>query len=520
MEPAVHAIGDTAKLHTVDCHLPLQALARRVHGRFLAANTACLDHPPAAMARRLTQRVLAHAYRPYMRLCLAREARPSPPIPQAGETLDLAHLKIDVATGAVSCGIRLWLASVATFALYWLFLLGLALKGAASPARRGTLVHGVGRDTLMAGGNDTRFLDFCRAGPLAELRSASRLYVQSVAPIQGTEPSRVTYARYPLAALLGQGLGPAALPFFLWRHVRAALAFAALALRQPGGCLLARDLAFDAAARALDREGSIEALLLTGSNFTEQMLWMSHRPARGFRTAMAFYSVNSLPFVYRSRPQGLANPTLEYLTVDRFYVWSEGHIGQVRSWGLDTPCDIAGPLVFQNPGPAAPTDAGVLQIAVFDVTPVTDAAARDLGIVNPYYRAETLRRFIEDILAAGISAAGKTGRRLRVVLKPKRRYDDIHDRDYIAALHGTAAAGVEVRIAPVDENLHALVASSDVTIAVPYSSPVYISAALGRPAIYHDAAGELVPTHDPSPLVHFTATRAELERVLLETTSR
>jgi len=56
-----------------------------------------------------------------------------------------------------------------------------------------------------------------------------------------------------------------------------------------------------------------------------------------------------------------------------------------------------------------------------------------------------------------------------------------------------------------ETNLYSLIAGAAVVVVIPYSSPAYVAAQLGVPAIYYDPSGEIVPSQEPHPGVQFVA---------------
>jgi polysaccharide biosynthesis PFTS motif protein len=153
---------------------------------------------------------------------------------------------------------------------------------------------------------------------------------------------------------------------------------------------------------------------------------------------------------------------------------------------------------------------------VFDVTPVKEGYARQIGLVKNYYAASNMIAFIENVVAACEKAATRLGQPILVLLKHKRGHSEVHDRSYLQCVSNLVDGG-RMQLAPAQTNLYSIIAASSVAVVVPYSSPAQVAATLGVPAIYFDPTQELVPTHDRDPLITFasgpTALTAALDQL-------
>ena len=67
-----------------------------------------------------------------------------------------------------------------------------------------------------------------------------------------------------------------------------------------------------------------------------------------------------------------------------------------------------------------------------------------------------------------------------------------------------------IQTVATETNLYSLIAGAAVVVVIPYSSPAYVAAQLGVPAIYYDPGGEIVPTHEPHPGVRFVTGQEAL----------
>jgi hypothetical protein len=501
----------------------LDGVMRRVEARLPARVRAALGYPAAAIKERIAQKIAMILTVPFLRAGIERYVKGSMSFPADDATFEAGGLAVDNASGDVRPQWKLLLRNVGEFSALWLAVLGawavsLVTGRAHSSA---LLLYGVPLADLTFKGNDARFIDFCRRGPLGPLRRATTLIVHTPAKVAATRPGEVTYARFPLLSLLSRRrMGSGDTLFFLAAHARALVAFAAAVMRAPVHCILWRDFAEHAAAAALDRSRAIEAVVITNTNWLQQFLWMNALEDRRFQSFMALYSLNSHAIVYRSDPVSHAHPGLRHLKVDEVWSWNEPYRAVLAAEGVTAPSVAVEPILWYLP---EPTTIGVrptsITVCVFDVTPKTAESSRDSGSLLNYYNTETATRFIDDIVRARDRAAALTGADIRVMLKHKRPAQWMHDRKYFDHIDRLVATTPGFEVAPSDSNVYALIEASVLVIAPPYSSPPYVAAHVGVPSVFYDATGDVMPTHAAHPLVCFVDRIDQLEAVIAEAAS-
>jgi polysaccharide biosynthesis PFTS motif protein len=268
----------------------------------------------------------------------------------------------------------------------------------------------------------------------------------------------------------------------------------------------------------LNGKNLIESIVTTNSNYSAQPLWMSHLPGKQFLTHMVWYSQNTIPFVYASDPIKANVPNYRHMQLDVSWVWTEGYAAYLRTLSIPGDIHVVGPILWHLPPAHAVSKAASDEIVLvaFDVTPVREAVAESIGFGN-YYSTANMIQFVEETLSMCREMERRTGRRVRLSLKHKRSYNTkTHDPRYIELISRLSAQGGGIELIPLETNMYTLLASSDLAIVVPYSSPAYVASAMGIRAIYFDPTTELLPTFDPAPLVTFASGRAELLRMALE----
>lgn len=477
----------------------------------------------AAVARRTVQRIVEIAERAFVKDGLQSQLPGPDGAPPGVGGWRGVGLVID-STGVARPGIRLLVRSLGRVFLDWCRVLALHLHGAVRRAsgapQPAALLFGLGMSGIETNGDDARFVAFCREGPIHPLRDATGIIVEAPRPLS-VRPDVVAYATNPLLALAHRNHAPLEETMrFLVEHVRALAAFLIAVCRLPVVCLLARDFAYHAMVWSLDRRRLIEAFVMT--TWTGQPLWMSDLPGRRYTTHMIWYSTNSSPFVYAgenaeegTRAARLAVPGFRHVRVDVSWVWTEAYADYLRRLGVPGSMRAVGPILWYLPeAPRDPRSDTEIRLAVFDVTPVWREMEQQLGLVQNYYRTDDLIHFIEDIVTATRALAQEMGKRAVIMLKPKRADDRIHDSRYTALVDRLRRSTLAFEVLPPETNMFSLVGGSDVTIVIPYSSPAYVASHLGRPAVYYDPTGRLVPSYEEDPWISFASGPENLAKAL------
>jgi hypothetical protein len=489
-----------------------EALFGRVEHRVVAAAPALLGYPREAVGRRLVQRIVEFTLYPLIKTAAESHARGVSPIPPGAQTLQLGGLRF--------CGDRVtltpktWARCFGAFCVQWVRVIGyLAGSGRKTIPERTTLLMGVGLSYLGVDGSDMRFIAFCERGPLTPLRVATRIAVENSQPFASSKPCWVSYSRQPLLALLRahppRGL---CLLRFVGTHLVAAASFAWHSFTHPLSCLLARDMAFHAPAVDLNRRGLLEAVVITASYFQVQPLWMRSLPGCRFKVHMAWHSQNTKPFVYKLNGFRTDMPLFRHIAVDAHWVWTEGYAAHLRRLGTTAEVHVVGPILWYLPE-ASPPAAPAPSVAIFDITPVKEAFAQQIGLPRNYYSTANMIAFLERAIIGCEHVAAQLGQSVSVLLKHKRSHAEIHDPRYIEVVDQLVAAG-RIRLLPPQTSLYSLIAESAAIVVVPFSSPAYVASDLEVPAIYFDATDSIEDTHEPAPFVDFASGEAALAEKL------
>ncbi len=90
----------------------------------------------------------------------------------------------------------------------------------------------------------------------------------------------------------------------------------------------------------------------------------------------------------------------------------------------------------------------------------------------------------------------------------------IHDPSYVRFVAELADQLPQLSLTDPKVNIFEMIRRAEVSISIPYSSPVYIASALNRPGIFYDSTSDLVPFFDRAPTVELCSGRQELQERL------
>ncbi|MSQ55907.1 MAG: hypothetical protein EXR31_11125 [Betaproteobacteria bacterium] len=500
------------------CYNRIAALLQTIEKSIRQTAPAGPFYERGPLARRLLQETAFLLDTQLRRADAVRALRNLPPLMQEQPVFRCAGMIVDSRSGRVRPGVKLLLSCLGHFIALWLAMLGMgavALLGRGRPGAA-TVVFGVPEEGMFRG-DDSAFAEFARRGPIAPINAARRLIVQTLTRGASSTDARIHYARRPLFELLrGSPMGLADFWRFSTRHIAIAAGFLVGAVRFPLLAILWRDFGLYAPVASLNERGLIEAVVLTNSNWHRQLLCMTDLPERQFSAHFVFYSQHDRPTSYIDIEERCATfPSMRLLRAHQFWVWTPGHAELLAREGIAAQMHVAGPILWEP----ARHDHGPREnawISVFDVTPLTPEATRELGFFGNYYTTDNLLAFLDGIEGA-VDAMSGAGGRLPLVIKAKRNPTFRHDPRYLNRLE----EGTVFRQLDPSTSALSVVAKSAAVIVYPFSTVAYIADWLGVPVIYFDPTGKLAATHEPGRHIRFargaTELAAELQSILAET---
>jgi hypothetical protein len=102
-----------------------------------------------------------------------------------------------------------------------------------------------------------------------------------------------------------------------------------------------------------------------------------------------------------------------------------------------------------------------------------------------------VKEFIDDIVENVGLVSKQLNRDIKIHIKHKRPFHQIHSSEYIAYIDNLVKDG-ELSVLPLSMNLYKTIAESKMIIGYPFTSPVVIGQELKIPSIYYSSSHILV----------------------------
>ncbi|MFA5974924.1 MAG: polysaccharide biosynthesis PFTS motif protein [Elusimicrobiota bacterium] len=474
----------------------------------------CLGYSSEALRRRLVQKLADALLSPYLResALLYKNGRLTFPGSEGPARVGAFWI---LTQGEIPRPAWLFIfRSLFRFALQWLLVLTAALRRKQEGPLAGPVTIFFGMpEAAIAGPKMEGFVAFCKKGPVTPLQQVERLLIQGIPPAGPRPAGHPFFSKRPLFALNHiRRRGWKHTARFLMDHLLALSAFLRLVARTPAACLLGKDFAYHSLVLSLNRDQLIGNIVITNSDYANQGLWMIDLPGRCFQTHMTWYSMNSQPFSFRDYPVSVVFPLYRYMAIDHHWVWTQNQGNWLRELHPSTQTHVVGPILWVLPEARLlkqEEPEASFRIGVFDVTPAKPEWEKNFGLVYNYYRTDTMMAFVDSIAAAVQELESRMGMPISIEIKHKRNPTPIHDRTYIDHIAELQSAG-RLRVTPPDANLFLFTSRCDLVVVIPYSSPAYVAACQGTPAVYYDPSSTLEPRQDMDPLIRFAGNQREL----------
>lgn len=467
------------------------------------------------LLERMAQRVVEGALPAYAQRVHDRLAGGQTPFPSPGDAVDFGDARIHVGSGGLTVGFAGVLRAEREFVVHWAYVLFTIIAGWWSGRRTcaAVLVYDLSTDDVWSDGSDARFVEFCRQGPVTPLRDGQRRYVEASGTMVSTAPDAFIYCRHPLVELIRNADMSAGdrLTMLLGHLVAFWTCHLAMA-RMPTLTLVAKELAYGAAASTLDARGFITAVVMTCSSYRRQPVWTRTLRAP---THMVWYSQNWATVVRVSGDVRSDYPTTRWIRADVHWVWTHAFARYLGSL-VTGEMRVVGPLLWRLPERMTP-DPSMVSIAVFDVTAVTDEAMLRLnGELTNYICPANLKAFVTDVVAMRSSLEENLGVPVALSLKMKREFRADYAREYFDFVEASASRG-EISQPQRGQSLFEMISRSDLAVVYPHTSPAYVAEYLGVPAIFYDPTRSIVRGDfaDRMERVHFASGPLELRRLVL-----
>jgi hypothetical protein len=474
-----------------------------------------LGYSAQAIRLRVMQRVAEILLSPYIREGARLFEEGSTALPHETNLQKLGPL---VLKPQLRPGMRLFIRSLTRFLWLWIQAFWGLLSNRKPSQNSATLLFGAPL-AFIQGAKMPAFLTFCTQGPVAPLKNPERLIIQGLAKDQLRTQEEPQISKQPLITLAQRHSSSwIEKKQFLMNHLQALSAYGMAVLECPMVALLAEDFAHHALAHYVNQGQTLENVVITNSNYAEQSLWMTDLPGRTFQMHVMWYSTNFKLFAFKHESFSEIFPPFRYMRTDHHWVWTKGQGETLKVLQPNAQVHVVGPILWyirEAPWAMDPKDINLFKIGVFDVSPVTREWEKGFGLVYNYYQTAHMMAFIDELLAAVDGLAERRGMPVSVRIKHKRDAQPIHDPVYLKHIV-QLEHDQRLEVAPSDSNLFQFVSECDLVVVIPYSSPAYVAAHCGVPAVYYDPTGTLRATHDPDPLVQFVTGLADLTHALEE----
>lgn len=299
------------------------------------------------------------------------------------------------------------------------------------------------------------------------------------------------YNRFPLLKACELHLTFYEISTLLFIHSAYSFYSIAKIMLNPSLSLLHRDLPWISLASFLNKNRSLNEVIITNSLFLEQSLWTNSLVDRHFSLSMLWYSVN-IPPLYWHFDEGTkkseAHPGYKLLNIDISYSWfaEQDFFFRKKFFKLYNSKPI-GCFYFKSSNfyDFHKKDNDIC-ITLFDVTPMNKQWCLENNIPYLYYNENTMSKFVNDVLQIQDSFnLTHPQKNIRFFLKHKREYTSIHDMKYIQFISNLLMDN-KIIILPNNVDIYNIVTQSDLTISIPFTSTAYISERSGTPAIFYD----------------------------------
>lgn len=263
-----------------------------------------------------------------------------------------------------------------------------------------------------------------------------------------------------------------------------------------------------AQARHVPAGALAKAYMFHNSGWIYRPLWTYEVECKGSDVVMYFYSTNSEPFKLAS-----GYPPMYYgyraMNWPRYLVWDDYQADFVRrATDGAAHLDVVGPIWFQGSAEKIKPPQG-FSVAVFDVTPFRVSKYSTLGLASEYFTPSVATAFLVDIASVVERFSGT------IVWKRKRNIGRTAHPYYRSVAE---RLGEKSGLMVVDAEVSAfnVIQACDITISYPFTSTAILAQYMGKPTVYYDPTGAVLPDDRAAHGVTVLSGRKALEAWLAD----
>lgn len=466
------------------------------------------------LRKRLGQKIVALTANPYIVQC-SKRALEDLPINPTEKIFILNGTYLNTTNGEVKLTATVLARGIVEFFYEWIavFLANIVslVINSKKINSKTTLVFGIPKESLEAGGNGGKFEAYCDQGQIEILKTPSLKIVQSISDLVSSN-EKFWYVKRPVVELVRH----ADLSFvgriqLLIKQLFEPIVFLVRMAKCPLLSILGRDFGLFNTIKFLSAQNLIESVIITNSNHNDQYLWMRNSIKWGFRVHKIHYSQNSRPMVYKIDKLSIDHPILRHIYVDEHWAWTPGYETYLRSHGHTGEVHVVGPIMFYNAEESKNSSDDKIKVMIFDVTPVYEHVSKSIGIINNYYNSKNMIDFLSIIVEVTRELEIENGLKYELCLKHKRYFNKNHDVEYINYCNQLVKKQ-QITLVDYDSNIFALIGESSMVISIPYTSTAYIASSLGVPSLYFDSSAELYPSFEEDKGIYMMDDRMLLKK--------
>ena len=240
-----------------------------------------------------------------------------------------------------------------------------------------------------------------------------------------------------------------------------------------------------AQARHVPAETLARSYWFHNSGWIYRPLWTYEVERKGCDVVMYFYSTNCEPF---KRASGYPPMYYGYRAMNwpRYLVWDDYQAELVRRATDDeVRLEVVGPIWFQGRLDDIKIGPG-MSVAVFDVTPFRASKYCTMGLDTEYFTPSVAKAFLEDINFVVRQFCGT------MVWKRKRNIGRTA-HPYYRSVAERIGSDPGVSIVDADVSAIKVIQVCDITISAPFTSTAILARQLGKPTVYYDPTGKVMP---------------------------
>jgi hypothetical protein len=430
----------------------------------------------------------------------------------SGVSLDLStgNLKIKPSFGSFRIIIRYcgrWI--LACLSIVWM------PKNIIAPEDQTCLLYGLPNSLHYSSGEESKFDKYRNIKPIPPIADADHILVQISNSLTHCFKDKDELIRFPEMAYLRRlklSFLDRAKLFLV--HVTGFFLTNLMLFRQPWLILVLEDLAVLWVYRELLKWGCYPRIVLTTSDLYAQPIWMRIGPDDALHCLHYATIPQVLVRCSDSFPIQAERLThMLYLARMHHWVWFETEKNKIKKLYGVTNVSTSGVPEFILENPVLSETGKILDIVVFDVTPVIEEI--ELKTEFYYYgRVDTAKALITHICEVCSEVCSEQHIRSSITLKQKRKAESRHEASYEVFLNDLQTEKSFFKRVSPDMPISNLLSKQTLVIARPFTSIGFVSASLGVQTLFYDPTFEIINNCPASKELRFVQGKTELKKAI------